>query len=169
LISFIYLVGSAKFKKITYKNENFSYPPFFDDNPFGIYEKILAGKIVFPSHIDANAKDLIKKLLTADRTKRIGNLKVLFYSFSFFFSNFQLLYQSLIVLNDSLKKIKSGAEDVKQHKWFKGINWDDVWALKDLEVFFFIFRSLFCCFYLLLFNEIIATNFTERHSPRGHL
>ena len=52
------------------------YPPFFDDNPFGIYEKILAGKIQFPSHFDANAKDLVKRLLTADRTKRLGNLKV---------------------------------------------------------------------------------------------
>lgn len=52
------------------------YPPFFDDNPFGIYEKILAGRIYFPPHIDPVAKDLIKKLLTADRTKRLGNLKV---------------------------------------------------------------------------------------------
>jgi len=51
------------------------YPPFYDDNPFGIYQKILAGKIEFPRHIDANAKDLIKKLLTADRTKRFGCLK----------------------------------------------------------------------------------------------
>eukprot|EP00171_Calliarthron_tuberculosum_P008091 IDg8091t1 len=24
------------------------FPPFFDDNPFGIYEKILAGKIDWP-------------------------------------------------------------------------------------------------------------------------
>ncbi|KAJ1548326.1 hypothetical protein HK405_003656 [Cladochytrium tenue] len=68
------------------------YPPFFDDNPFGIYEKILAGKIVFPSHFDPNAKDLIKKLLTADRSKRLGNLI-------------------------------SGAEDVKKHKWFRGVDW----------------------------------------------
>ena len=52
------------------------YPPFFDDNPFGIYEKILAGRIYFPPHFDSTAKDLIKKLLTADRTKRLGNLKV---------------------------------------------------------------------------------------------
>ncbi|CAG8575591.1 136_t:CDS:2 [Ambispora gerdemannii] len=51
------------------------YPPFFDDNPFGIYEKILAGKIQFPSHFDQNAKDLIKRLLTSDRTKRLGNLR----------------------------------------------------------------------------------------------
>ena len=52
------------------------YPPFYDDNPFGIYEKILAGKINFPTYFDENAKDLIKKLLTADRTKRLGNLRV---------------------------------------------------------------------------------------------
>lgn len=51
------------------------YPPFYDDNPFGIYQKILAGKIDFPRHFDPNAKDLIKKLLTADRTKRFGCLK----------------------------------------------------------------------------------------------
>jgi len=51
------------------------YPPFFDDNPFGIYEKILGGKIQFPSHFDINAKDLVRKLLTADRTRRLGNLK----------------------------------------------------------------------------------------------
>eukprot|EP01116_Phalansterium_solitarium_P007363 TRINITY_DN1_c38_g1_i1.p1 TRINITY_DN1_c38_g1~~TRINITY_DN1_c38_g1_i1.p1 ORF type:complete len:340 (-),score=121.71 TRINITY_DN1_c38_g1_i1:316-1335(-) len=51
------------------------YPPFFDDNPFGIYEKILGGKIQFPGHFDVNAKDLVRKLLTADRTRRLGNLK----------------------------------------------------------------------------------------------
>jgi protein kinase X len=51
------------------------YPPFYDENPFGIYQKILGGKIDFPRHFDAKAKDLIKKLLTHDRTKRIGCLK----------------------------------------------------------------------------------------------
>jgi len=51
------------------------YPPFYDENPFGIYQKILAGKVEFPRHFDVHAKDLIKKLLTADRSKRLGNLK----------------------------------------------------------------------------------------------
>jgi len=37
------------------------YPPFYDENPFGIYQKILAGKIEFPRHFDPNAKDLVKK------------------------------------------------------------------------------------------------------------
>lgn len=69
------------------------YPPFFDDNPFGIYEKILAGKFAFPANIDPNAKDLIKRLLVTDRTKRLGNLK-------------------------------GSSDDVKKHKWFRGVDWD---------------------------------------------
>mmetsp|Transcript_48583 Transcript_48583/g.126060 ORF Transcript_48583/g.126060 Transcript_48583/m.126060 type:complete len:338 (-) Transcript_48583:544-1557(-) len=51
------------------------YPPFYDENPFGIYQKILAGKVEFPRHFDMQAKDLIKKLLQSDRSKRLGNLK----------------------------------------------------------------------------------------------
>ncbi|ORX96454.1 Pkinase-domain-containing protein [Basidiobolus meristosporus CBS 931.73] len=73
------------------------YPPFFDDNPFGIYEKILEGRIMFPSHFEPLARDLIKKLLTADISKRLGNLK-------------------------------GGAEDVKRHKWFTGVDWQLVMA-----------------------------------------
>lgn len=81
------------------------YPPFFDDNPFGIYEKILAGRIYFPAQIDSTAKDLIKKLLTADRTKRLGNLKVpnLVY-LSFFF----LLHPRLDKASDLLTLLLFG-------------------------------------------------------------
>lgn len=68
------------------------YPPFYDETPFGIYEKILAGKISFLPTIDPVAKDLIKRLLTSDRSKRLGNLK-------------------------------NGAEDVKSHRWFRGVDW----------------------------------------------
>jgi serine/threonine protein kinase len=71
------------------------YPPFFDDNPFGVYEKILANRVHFPSHFDKDAKDLVKRLLASDRTRRLGNLK-------------------------------GGAEDVKKHKYFKCINWDEL-------------------------------------------
>jgi serine/threonine protein kinase len=63
------------------------YPPFFDDNPFGIYEKILAGKIEWPRHLDPVAKDLIKKLLVQDRTKRLGNMKV-----SFVYSHIPIIF-----------------------------------------------------------------------------
>lgn len=69
------------------------YPPFFDDNPFGIYEKILAGKINFPPHFDRHAQDLIRKLLAPNKASRLGNLR-------------------------------GGSEDVKKHRWFKGIDWD---------------------------------------------
>ncbi|KAF4707629.1 hypothetical protein FOZ62_015646, partial [Perkinsus olseni] len=50
-------------------------PPFCDEEPMGIYQKILAGKIYFPKYFDKNAKGLVKKLLTADLSKRYGNLK----------------------------------------------------------------------------------------------
>merc|ERR1712185_768270 len=51
------------------------YPPFVDEDPMGIYQKILSGKIYFPKFFDKNAKVLVKKLLTADLSKRYGNLK----------------------------------------------------------------------------------------------
>lgn len=51
------------------------YPPFYDDNAFAIYEKILSGKIDWPKHTDPVAKDLIKKLLVQERTKRLGCMK----------------------------------------------------------------------------------------------
>lgn len=51
------------------------YPPFYDDEPWGTYQKILDGHVDFPSHFSRQARDLIRKLLTADLTKRYGNLK----------------------------------------------------------------------------------------------
>ncbi|XP_015042850.2 protein kinase DC2 isoform X1 [Drosophila persimilis] len=75
------------------------YPPFYDEQPFGIYEKILSGKIEWERHMDPIAKDLIKKLLVNDRTKRLGNMK-------------------------------NGADDVKRHRWFKHLNWNDVYNKK---------------------------------------
>ena len=77
------------------------YPPFYDDNAFRIYEKILAGKIDWPKHVDLVAKDLIRKLLINDRTRRLGNMK-------------------------------NGSEDVKRHKWFKHLDWNQVYARKLL-------------------------------------
>jgi serine/threonine protein kinase len=71
------------------------YPPFVDEDPMGIYQKILSGKIVFPKMFDKNAKGLVKKLLTADLGKRYGNLK-------------------------------NGVDDIKTHKWFKDINWQEL-------------------------------------------
>jgi protein kinase A len=51
------------------------YPPFYDDTPFRIYEKILEGKVKFPNWFDSRARDLVKGLLMTDHTKRLGTLK----------------------------------------------------------------------------------------------
>ena len=50
-------------------------PPFIDEDPMGIYQKILAGKVSFPRGFDKSAKSLVKKVLTADLTRRYGCLK----------------------------------------------------------------------------------------------
>ena len=55
----------------------YRYPPFFDEHPFRIYEKILEGKVEWPRHLEPNAKDLIKKLLVRDVTRRLGSLRVI--------------------------------------------------------------------------------------------
>lgn len=70
------------------------YPPFYHENPFGIYQKILWGKVEYPAKVfDPAAKDLVKKLLAPDITKRLGCLK-------------------------------NGIKDIKKHKFFKTIDWD---------------------------------------------
>lgn len=120
------------------------FPPFFDENPYGIYQKILGGKVDWPKwvrrcccrcsfrcfrcsllpsssqwytprshwintrllttlpayrrHFSMDARDLLKKLLTADRTRRLGCLF-------------------------------GGARDIKEHPWFKSIDWTAVYNL----------------------------------------
>ncbi|CAB3365793.1 Hypothetical predicted protein [Cloeon dipterum] len=51
------------------------YPPFFADQPIQIYEKIVSGKVRFPSHFSSELKDLLRNLLQVDLTKRYGNLR----------------------------------------------------------------------------------------------
>jgi len=50
-------------------------PPFVDDDPLGIYQKIIAGKAYFPKTMNPDAKQVIKKLCTADLGKRWGDRK----------------------------------------------------------------------------------------------
>jgi len=68
------------------------YPPYYDQNQFQIYQKILAGNTTYPQHFEQQSKELISKLLHSDRTRRIG-------------------------------ASKNGAEDIKKHKWYRGLNW----------------------------------------------
>merc|ERR1712216_174064 len=51
------------------------YPPFYSDDRMQLYQTILSGKIEFPRHFKKEARDLISRLLTADLSRRIGNLK----------------------------------------------------------------------------------------------
>lgn len=69
------------------------YPPFYDDDHLKLYEKILQGRIRWPQYFDPHAKDLLKRLLTSDLSKRYGNLK-------------------------------NGADDIKNHRWFEGVDFN---------------------------------------------
>ncbi|KAG0086435.1 camp-dependent protein kinase catalytic subunit [Podila epicladia] len=73
------------------------FPPFFDEDHIKLYGKIMAGKVKYPPHFSPALKDLLKRLLTADLTKRYGNLR-------------------------------GGASDIKNHVWFEGVNWDQVYS-----------------------------------------
>ncbi|CAI2369419.1 unnamed protein product [Moneuplotes crassus] len=72
------------------------YPPFYDDNPLGIYQKILDGYYEFPPYVEPKAINLIKSFLTADKSIRLG--------------------------------CNRGSEEVKEHKWFKGVDWNVVYS-----------------------------------------
>lgn len=49
-----------------------SYPPFYDNEPIGIYKKIIIGIIEFPKFFELRAKDLIRKLLNPELKYRLG-------------------------------------------------------------------------------------------------
>ncbi|KAI6247082.1 cAMP-dependent protein kinase type 2 [Erysiphe necator] len=51
------------------------YTPFWDGgSPMKIYENILKGRVRYPPYIHPDAQDLLQRLITADLTKRLGNL-----------------------------------------------------------------------------------------------
>lgn len=50
------------------------YPPFVDDDPLSTYQRILQGTLTFPSYVSPLGRDLIRRLLQADLSKRIGCL-----------------------------------------------------------------------------------------------
>ncbi|KAI8874038.1 kinase-like protein [Ramicandelaber brevisporus] len=78
------------------------YPPFYDENHSKLYEKILSGRIQWPSSpMDLDARDLIKRLLTHDLTRRYGNLV-------------------------------GGSRDIKQHRWFASMDWSKLSKLEVL-------------------------------------
>lgn len=51
------------------------YTPFWDGgSPMKIYENIVKGKVRYPPYVNSDAQDLLERLITADLTKRLGNL-----------------------------------------------------------------------------------------------
>lgn len=50
------------------------HPPFFDETAYGIYDRILKGKIQWPRDMDPLSRNLIRGFLNPDRTQRLGNL-----------------------------------------------------------------------------------------------
>lgn len=51
------------------------YTPFYDVTPMKTYEKILLGNVLYPSFFHPDVVDLLQKLITADLTRRLGNLQ----------------------------------------------------------------------------------------------
>ena len=51
------------------------YPPFLADQPLRIYDKIVSGKVRFPSRFISDQKDLPRNLLQVDLSRWYGNLK----------------------------------------------------------------------------------------------
>jgi serine/threonine protein kinase len=51
------------------------FTPFWDGgSPMKIYENILKGRVKYPPYVVPDAQDLLSKLITADLSKRLGNL-----------------------------------------------------------------------------------------------
>eukprot|EP00298_Acanthocystis_sp_HF-20_P010668 c18982_g1_i1.p1 GENE.c18982_g1_i1~~c18982_g1_i1.p1 ORF type:complete len:824 (+),score=270.58 c18982_g1_i1:1608-4079(+) len=51
------------------------YPPFYDDEPLKIYQKILQSQIKYPFYFSEEAKNLIEQLLLHDVSQRLGSSK----------------------------------------------------------------------------------------------
>ncbi|KAL0223757.1 hypothetical protein P9112_003147 [Eukaryota sp. TZLM1-RC] len=73
------------------------FPPFSGETPYAIYSSILSNRLCFPRHFDAITRDLIKRLLTHDKSRRLGNLR-------------------------------AGARDVMAHKFFRGVQWKQIFT-----------------------------------------
>lgn len=51
------------------------FVPFYSDDPMEVYQLILGGDLKFPSHMSRGVVDLIQKLMNANQSKRLGNMK----------------------------------------------------------------------------------------------
>ena len=85
------------------------YPPFYASNPFEIYQQILRAQPRYPGHFDIN---LHEGMNIADGTRVPGAARN------------GLIARLLIDRREQrIGCLKNGAEDIKKHKWFRGLNW----------------------------------------------
>ncbi|KAI1435336.1 hypothetical protein GGR50DRAFT_703122 [Xylaria sp. CBS 124048] len=79
----------------------YGFPPFHASEAEQVFENILARRIEWPEDdgtVSPEAKDLINRLLCVDPQKRLGN--------------------------NQEDKFASGGEEIRNHPWFIGTNWD---------------------------------------------
>lgn len=74
-------------------------PPFYDDNPYNLYQKILQCQYSFPPHFQPEAVDLISQLLDVDRMRRLGV---------------------------RVTSTQGGSNAVMTHPWFRGVDFASV-------------------------------------------
>ena len=89
----------------------YGIPPFHAGEAEQVFENILARRIHWPDvcedEVSSEAKDLINKLLCTDPQQRLGSNRE--------------------------EKFKSGGEEIRNHSWFEGMNWDTL--LEDAPQF----------------------------------
>jgi serine/threonine-protein kinase RIM15 len=80
----------------------YGIPPFHAESADQVFENILARRLVFPEEADgevsAEAKDLMNQLLCTDARQRLGANRD--------------------------EKFASGGEEIRNHPWFTGVNWE---------------------------------------------
>ena len=111
------------------------FPPFYDEDVTNTYKKILSGRFGFPAHFSVNARDLIRKLLQVVSVQPTVSMHALShvpkgYYFPLRLFSWWTTYATLdtaSALQADLSKrygcLAGGANDIKNHPWFKGVDW----------------------------------------------
>jgi len=84
-----YLFGVLIYEMLT------GIPPYYDNDWEVLFFNIVNQELELPSYLSKDCKDLLKKLLHKNPSKRLGCVK--------------------------------GASEIKNHTWFKNINWKEVY------------------------------------------
>jgi serine/threonine-protein kinase RIM15 len=80
----------------------FGYPPFHDSTPEKIFQNILAGEIEWPN-------------LPPEEELKFCSPQA------------KDLIKKLLVMNGDERLGRNGAEEIKEHEYFKGLDWDSLW------------------------------------------